>query len=245
MPNIGALLKQEIARLSRRETRTQLETLKRASAQYRQGITALRKQVITLERELARLSRHQATGAARAAAPESAGPKVRFSPKWIRPAREKLGLSAADYGRLLGVTGQTVYNWEHGASEPRGSQLQRIAEIRGIGKREARNRLDALDADKPKRTPKPAAAKPGRKRTAKAAEGGKAKAASPRKAAAAAKPRRPAAAAKPAADKPQGPRVTKKPATATPKRAGTAKAAAPKPPKAAAPKEASPTPAEA
>lgn len=232
MPNIGALLKQEISRLSRRETRTQIETLKRASAQYRQGMTALRKQVITLERELARLARLQATGSPRAAPAESTGPKVRFSPKWIRPAREKLGLSAADYGRLLGVTGQTVYNWERGSSEPRGSQLERIAEIRSIGKREARNRLDALDAEKPGRTGKTAAAgKPGRKRASRVAQGATPKRASSRKAPAAEKPARRGSAARPATTKPG--------------RAGAAKAAAGKPAKAASTKAASPTAAEA
>ncbi len=163
MPNIGALLKEEISRLSRKETRAQLEALKRASAQYRQGIAALRRQVITLEREVARLSRHKASGAAQAAADAASenAPKVRFSSKWLRPAREKLGLSAADYGRLVGVTAQSVYNWERGATEPRGAQLQAIAELRGIGKREAKARLEALEAaEKPKRakrTRKPAA----------------------------------------------------------------------------------------
>jgi transcriptional regulator with XRE-family HTH domain len=97
------------------------------------------------------VSRHQVTGPARAAATESNAPKVRFSSKWLRPAREKLGLSAADYGKLLGVTGQTVYNWEHGTSEPRQSILQRIAELRSIGKREAHARLDALKGGKAKR----------------------------------------------------------------------------------------------
>jgi len=143
MPNIGALLKEEISRLSRKETRSQLEALKRASAQYRQGIAALRRQVLALEREVARLSRRQG-GQVTAPAPEEAAPKVRFSAKWLRSARERLGLSAADYGKLVGVTAQSVYNWERGATEPRGAQLQAIAEVRGIGKREARSRLETL-----------------------------------------------------------------------------------------------------
>lgn len=153
MPNIGALLKEEISRLSRKETRAQLEALKRASAQYRQGIAALRRQVLTLEREVARLSRQKAGASAKAAAEASDedAPKVRFSSKWLRPAREKLGLSAADYGKLVGVTAQSVYNWERGATEPRGAQLQAIGELRGIGKREAKARLEALGAEKPKR----------------------------------------------------------------------------------------------
>ena len=35
-----------------------------------------------------------------------------------RPHREKLGLSAAGYGSLVGVTGQTICNWEQGRNRP-------------------------------------------------------------------------------------------------------------------------------
>ena len=51
MPNIGAVLKQEIARLSRREIRGQVEATKKASAQYRRHIATLRRQIATLEAE--------------------------------------------------------------------------------------------------------------------------------------------------------------------------------------------------
>jgi hypothetical protein len=45
IPNIGAVLKHEIARLSRREIRAQVQTTKKASAQYRRHIAALRREV--------------------------------------------------------------------------------------------------------------------------------------------------------------------------------------------------------
>jgi DNA-binding transcriptional regulator YiaG len=150
MPNIGALLKEEISRLSRKETRSQLEALKRASAQYRQDIAALRRQVLTLEREVARLSRQQPCRPTPPAQDDETT-KVRFSAKGLRSSRERLGLSAADYGKLVGVTAQSVYNWERGATAPRGAQLQAIADVRGIGKREARARLEALSAQAPAR----------------------------------------------------------------------------------------------
>ena len=57
MPNIGALLKQEIARLSRREIRGQVQATKKASSQYRRHIATLKRQVTTLERQMALLQR--------------------------------------------------------------------------------------------------------------------------------------------------------------------------------------------
>ena len=45
MPNVAALLKEEITRLSRKEVRRQLAGMKKASAQYRRHIAALRRQI--------------------------------------------------------------------------------------------------------------------------------------------------------------------------------------------------------
>ena len=59
----------------------------------------------------------------------------------LKTHRKKLGLSAKDYGKLLGVSSLTIYNWEGGKSKPRRSQLPRIVAVRGIGKREAMQRL--------------------------------------------------------------------------------------------------------
>lgn len=53
--------------------------------------------------------------------------------------------SAADCGKLLGVTGQTVYNWERGQARPRQEQLAKIASLRRMGKREARGLLEQMN----------------------------------------------------------------------------------------------------
>jgi hypothetical protein len=45
----------------------------------------------------------------------------------------------------MGVSALTVYNWEAGKSKPRRSQLPRIVAVRGIGKREAMQRLGMTD----------------------------------------------------------------------------------------------------
>ncbi len=69
---------------------------------------------------------------------------MRFTAKGLRSQRERLGLSAAEYGKLIGVTDQTVYNWEHETARPRKQQVGLIASLRHMGKREARARLEQL-----------------------------------------------------------------------------------------------------
>lgn len=58
--------------------------------------------------------------------------------------RKRLGLSAEDFGLLVGATGQSVYSWERGKSKPRPQNLVAIAALRGIGKREVAARLEPL-----------------------------------------------------------------------------------------------------
>jgi DNA-binding transcriptional regulator YiaG len=57
-----------------------------------------------------------------------------FSGKAVLAERKRLGLSAARYGKLIGVPMLTVYNWEKGKSVPRGPALEEWLAVRGIGK---------------------------------------------------------------------------------------------------------------
>src|SRR6187549_1569403 len=136
MPNLGVVLKQEIARLSRREVRSVTGTTRNATAQHRRHIAALRRQVAKLERQVAVLQR-QRWGAAPAAPAAASSQKMRFVAKGLKSQRARLGLSAADFGRLVGVSAQSIYNWEQGHASPRAGQLAVLAARRGIGKREA------------------------------------------------------------------------------------------------------------
>jgi len=144
MPNIGVLLKQEITRLSRREIRVETQTTKQASSQYRRDIAALKRELVTLKRQVALL--HRANKSA-APANGSDGKKVRFVAKGLRSQRSRLGLSAGDYGKLVGVSAQSVYNWEQEHSIPRSQQVVAIAALRSIGKREAVARLNAASKE--------------------------------------------------------------------------------------------------
>jgi DNA-binding transcriptional regulator YiaG len=124
--------------------RAQTEDFKKSSAQYRAHIAALRRRVDDLERQLRRVGKAAARDSAAPASDEEAGTPRRFSAARLASQRKKLGLSAADFATLLGVSGQSVYKWEHGEARPRARQLEAIAELRGIGKREAAARLAKL-----------------------------------------------------------------------------------------------------
>lgn len=71
----------------------------------------------------------------------------KFSPEALKEERERLQLTAADYGKLLGVSPLTVYSWEHGRNSPRSRQLEAWLAVRGISEREAHRRLGI---DKPR-----------------------------------------------------------------------------------------------
>jgi len=69
---------------------------------------------------------------------------VRFSARSVKAQRARLGLSAKDFGRLVGVSALTVYSWESGKSRPRRKPLAGLAPVRRLGKREAQKRLEML-----------------------------------------------------------------------------------------------------
>lgn len=141
MAQFAQLLKTEIARLARKEIRTEVQALRKASTQYRTDIAALKRQVAEQQRLIAKLGKTQKKTAV--AAPAEEGSSLRFRAAGFGSLRKKLGLSASEMGKLVGVSLQTIYHWEHGQSKPRAQQLARIAEVRKLGKRAVREQLDA------------------------------------------------------------------------------------------------------
>ena len=144
MPNIAAVLKEEIARLARKEIRAQTDTLRRASAQYRRDVAELKRQVGDLQRKVAFLEK-QANKELPGQTADVDTERLRFTAKGLRSHRQRLGLSAAECAKIIGVTDQTIYNWERGQARPRQEQLAGIASLRHMGKREARNVLEQID----------------------------------------------------------------------------------------------------
>ena len=139
MANIASFIKSEITRIARKEIRAEIQTLKKASAQYRSDIAALKRRLVEQDRLIAKLSKNKPAAAAAGKAEEAS--QLRFRADGFASLRKKLGLSAAEMGKLLSVSLQTIYHWEKGQSKPRANQLQGIAEVRKLGKRGAAARL--------------------------------------------------------------------------------------------------------
>jgi DNA-binding transcriptional regulator YiaG len=158
MPNIAAVLKEEIRRLAKKEVKAYVCGTKRAVNQYRRDIALLRRQVREQQKKLASFSARGAQTPDQPPAEDDPLSDVRFSARSVKAQRMRLGLSAEDYGRLIGVSGLTIYHWEHGKSRPRKAQLAALVAVRGIGKREALKRLE---------TPRERGAKPRRSKGVK------------------------------------------------------------------------------
>jgi len=153
MTSLGVMFKDEITRLSRKEVRKQIEPIRTASSTYRHQIAELKRAVVLLQRQVAALSRTAKTTTRPSAEPTS----TRFVAKGLRTLRSRLDLSATDFGELVGVSGQSIYNWEQGKSVPRKAQLSVLVGLRALGKREAHARLLQLRAKAAKSPGKSAA----------------------------------------------------------------------------------------
>lgn len=140
MPNIANVLREEIVRISRREIKKQTAVLQRSSAQYRRDIAALKREVVQLQRALKQ--QHRSSQTAAPAAKEIDAGSMRFVAKGFRTLRYRLGLSASQMGKLLGVSEQSVYNWETKVATPRRLHLPAIAHLRSLGKRDALRLLE-------------------------------------------------------------------------------------------------------
>lgn len=177
MSKLGTVFGQEIARVARREARNENSAMRKASTQHRKDIAALKREVSNLKRIVGTLKRQVPTKGM--VSPVAVGDtKLRFVRKGLVAHRKRLGLSAAEYGQLAGVSGQSVYNWETGHSVPHAKLLPVIAAIRRMGKREVASRLAAMEG-KP-----PSVAEEGKVRKAPAKRARKAAGKKPRKAAA-------------------------------------------------------------
>lgn len=149
MSNLATALKEEISRLVRKEMKADLDVLRKASSRYRSDLAALKRQIAQLERRCQQLERRSQQAPQTRAQPTGkdalSASGLRFSGKGLRTLRDRHDLSAAALGKLIGVSGATVFNWESGKSRPKPAQLSQIAVLRRMGKKG----IDALRAATP------------------------------------------------------------------------------------------------
>lgn len=147
MTTFAESLKKEIARVSKKELRAEIASLRKASTTHRSDIAALKKTIKSLEsnvRALVKLANR--TGAAQAspaksdtAVAASPTPAARgtFNSAAFAQHRKDMGLTQTQWAKVIGVSSLSVYKWESGKVQPRNAQLARIREAMSLGKRRA------------------------------------------------------------------------------------------------------------
>ena len=141
MSNVMKELKAEISRLARKEVHRALAPVRKIVAGQRSLIAGLRRQLGGLQKELKARGKAVPAGAG-AAAVEVSGP-FRITGKGVKALRKRLGLTQGALGRLAGVSGPAVVNWEKhaGRIRLRNATAAKLQEIRGLKKRDAAARL--------------------------------------------------------------------------------------------------------
>ena len=149
MPNIMSALKSEISRLAKKEAKAVVAPVKKASANYRGLIAGLRKQIVALQSEVAGLKKSVPSPSKTVLAKQE--PEVRF---WItgpgvKALRKRLGLTQAQFGKLVGVSVPTVVKWEGSTGKAPirlKTAIARLQAIRRMGKKQAAEILGVADA---------------------------------------------------------------------------------------------------
>jgi DNA-binding transcriptional regulator YiaG len=145
LPILAATQKEELRRLARREIKASTSGTKGAVAQFRRDIANLKRQTKAQEREIAFLKGQERKRIGqRPAKGEAELEGVRFSARSVKAQRKRLKLSAADFGKLVGVSGLTVYNWEHGKGRPSEENFAALVAVRKLGVREAAAKLEMM-----------------------------------------------------------------------------------------------------
>ncbi len=154
MPDIARVLKEEIQRLARKESKAAVINLRKDNAMLKRVAADHKRRLAKLEREN-RLLLSEAQKRRKQSMQVADGDvdKARISAKMVRSTRDKLALSQADFAKLVGVSTQTVYQWEHkeGRLSFRGNAKTAIVAVRKLNRKEAQQQLEAL---REKKTPK-------------------------------------------------------------------------------------------
>jgi DNA-binding transcriptional regulator YiaG len=148
MTTLAKIFKDEIRRLARQEAKALITPIRKPAGATRLTMASMKRRLDALEKE----SRRQAKllAASHQQPPttnqEPGASGARLTGRGMRKLRRRLGLSAADLGKLVNVTKYSVYDWEkhNGPLHLRQSTRTAILSIRHLGVREAKARVQAL-----------------------------------------------------------------------------------------------------
>lgn len=135
------VIRDEIARLARRELKAQIAPLERRMIEMKRYISKLRRAV---DEVAAEKLQEEPAGSIRAELPDVTQKEILHADldgKAIRALRLELGLTQTSLAVLLGVTPAAVQLWEQGRSQPRGRNKAALVAARKLGKKEVQELL--------------------------------------------------------------------------------------------------------
>jgi DNA-binding transcriptional regulator YiaG len=144
MPNVAKVLRDEISRISRKETKSSIEGIGKSHKGLKKIVTDLKRRVLLLEKGnkglVAAVRRYQAEQPEK---PSEEKEKVRLTSRGVRSLRRRLRLSQADFAKLVGANTHSVYLWEskEGPLKLRDKTRRALLSIRGLRSGEARMKL--------------------------------------------------------------------------------------------------------
>ena len=143
MSSLIASLKSEIARVAKKELKAELLSMRKALTAHRSEIAALKRQVKGLTSEIKQVKR-TSKAATQAAKPVARRPRAfKFNASRFADLRNQWGITQVQMAQLLGASSLSVHKWEKGTSNPRAAQLERIAHIMKLGKRQVIQELQS------------------------------------------------------------------------------------------------------
>lgn len=150
MANFTDALKAEIARLVRKETKTEFERLRKLSASHRSEIAGLKRDIKSLQSQVKALTKFRpaAPTSPEAAADVLSKPARNFGPQTLIALRKKLGVSQEGMALLLECSALSIGRWEAGKAVPRRAQLTRIVKALDLSKESAAAHLEQIKQSK-------------------------------------------------------------------------------------------------
>jgi len=163
MGKMESALRDEIARLARKEIRTALAPVLKQLKELKDGQRTLRRATakgVTPAKVKPANIELPSQGEADAA---------RIGPRWIKALRKRNKISQQQLADLVGVSMSAVGSWEYGRAKPAGENKARLVALRKMGKRDVKALLSGGPAEKPapKKKARKKKKKPAKKKVAK------------------------------------------------------------------------------
>lgn len=181
MPNVASVLKEEIARIARKESKAFYNALPGALASLKKTVSAQKKKIAQLEAKVGKLEKALGAKDGLKVPKQEELEGSRLGAKNIAKLRAKLDLTRAEMAKLIGASTNSIFLWENGKATPRAAAKAKIIALRGLGKRELKKLLgderkqpasateaSAANVPAPKKAAKRKPAKVARKKSIKA-----------------------------------------------------------------------------